>query len=128
MEKQETRNKILGQIKTKLSNKQILYNSIEELKKIKNVVNKKVENDNLETILVLDGSQGQNGLSQAGVFNEALDITGCAITKLDGTPKGGMIFAIAKDLNIPTKLIGLGEGIDDLANFDKNEFISAIFD
>lgn len=105
------------------------FNLIEELKKIKNVISKKVEgSDNLETLLVLDGSQGQNGLSQANVFSQALDITACAITKLDGTPKGGMIFSIAKDLNIPTKLIGLGEKIEDIANFNKDEFISAIFD
>ena len=99
------------------------------MKKIKNLISKKFEeNDNLETLLVLDGSQGQNGLSQASVFKEAMEISACAITKLDGTPKGGMIFSIAKDLNIPTKLIGLGEGIDDLADFKKDDFISAIFD
>lgn len=103
------------------------FNLIEELKKIKNVVYKKVENDNLETLLVLDGSQGQNGIMQASVFKEALDISSCAITKLDGTPKGGMVFAIAKDLKIPTKLIGIGEGIDDITDFDKEEFINAIF-
>ena len=75
------------------------FNLIEELKKIKNVIAKKIENDNLETILVLDGTQGQNGLNQAMVFNEAVDISAIAITKLDGTPKGGIIFSIAKILN-----------------------------
>jgi len=104
------------------------FNLIEELKKIKNVISKKIENDNLETLLVLDGSQGQNGLSQAMVFNEALDLTACAITKLDGSAKGGIIFSIVKELNIPIKLIGIGEGIDDIALFDKNEFINALFD
>ena len=104
------------------------FNLIEELKKIKNVIYKKIENDNLETILVLDGSQGQNGLNQALVFNEAVDLSAIAITKLDGTPKGGIIFSIAKDLKLPTKLIGIGEGIEDLIDFNKNDFINALFD
>ena len=104
------------------------FNLIEELKKIKNVIAKKLENDNLETILVLDGTQDQNGLNQAMVFNEAVDISAIAITKLDGTPKGGIIFSIAKNLKLPTKLIGIGEGIDDIKEFNKDEFISALFD
>ncbi len=104
------------------------FNLIEELKKIKNVIAKKIENDNLETILVLDGTQGQNGLNQAMVFNEAVDISAIAITKLDGTPKGGIIFSIAKTLKLPTKLIGIGEGINDIKEFNKDEFISALFD
>ena len=104
------------------------FNLIEELKKIKNVIYKKIENDNLETLLVLDGSQGQNGLNQALVFNEAVDITALAITKLDGTPKGGIIFSIAKDLKLPTKLIGIGEGINDVIDFNKDDFISALFE
>ena len=62
------------------------------------------------------------------VFNEAVDISAIAITKLDGTPKGGIIFSIAKNLKLPTKLIGIGESIDDIKEFDKNEFISALFD
>lgn len=104
------------------------FNLIEELKKIKNVITKKIENDNLETILVLDGTQGQNGLNQAMVFNEAVDISAIAITKLDGTPKGGIIFSIAKNLKLPTKLIGVGENIEDIKEFNKDEFISALFD
>ena len=104
------------------------FNLIEELKKIKNVIAKKIENDNLETILVLDGTQGQNGLNQAMVFNEAVDISAIAITKLDGTPKGGIIFSIAQTLKLPTKLIGIGEGINDIKEFNKDEFISALFD
>lgn len=104
------------------------FNLIEELKKIKNVISKKLNNDNLETILVLDGSQGQNGLNQAMVFNEAVDISSIAITKLDGSPKGGIIFSIAKSLKLPAKLIGTGEGIDDIAEFNKAEFINALFD
>ena len=104
------------------------FNLIEELKKIKNVIYKKIEDDNLETILVLDGSQGQNGLNQAKVFNEAVDISSIAITKLDGTPKGGIIFSIAKDLKLPTKLIGIGEKIDDVIDFNKDDFINALFE
>lgn len=104
------------------------FNLIEELKKIKNVIAKKIRNDNLETILVLDGTQGQNGLNQAMVFNEAVDISAIAITKLDGTPKGGIIFSIAKNLKLPTKLIGVGENIEDIKEFNKDEFISALFD
>lgn len=104
------------------------FNLIEELKKIKNVIAKKIGNDNLETILVLDGTQGQNGLNQAMVFNEAVDISAIAITKLDGTPKGGIIFSIAKNLKLPTKLIGVGENIEDIKEFNKDEFISALFD
>lgn len=104
------------------------FNLIEELKKIKNVISKKIENDNLETILVLDGTQGQNGLNQALVFNEALDITSIAITKLDGTSKGGIIFSIAKNLKLPTKLVGIGEGIDDISPFNKYDFINALFE
>ena len=104
------------------------FNLIEELKKIKNVIAKKLENDILETILVLDGSQGQNGLNQAMVFNEALDLSAIAITKLDGTPKGGIIFSIAKNLKRPTKLIGIGEGIEDIIDFNKDDFINALFE
>lgn len=104
------------------------FNLIEELKKIKNVIYKKIEKDNLETILVLDGSQGQNGLNQAMVFQEAVDINSIAITKLDGTPKGGIIFSIAKNLKLPTKLIGVGEGIDDVIDFNKEDFINALFE
>jgi len=123
--RKENYNTVIIDSAGRLQNK---YNLIEELKKIKNVILKKLDNDNLETILVLDGSQGQNGLNQAMVFNEAVDITSIAITKLDGTSKGGIIFSIAKDLKLPTKLIGTGEGIDDIMQFDKNEFINALFD
>ncbi len=104
------------------------FNLIEELKKIKNVITKKIQNDNLETILTLDGSQGQNGLNQAMVFNEALDLSSVAITKLDGCAKGGIIFSIAKNLHLPTKLIGIGEGIDDITQFKKEDFIEALFE
>ncbi len=104
------------------------FNLIEELKKIKNVILKKLESDNLETILVLDGSQGQNGLNQALVFNEAVDIDSIAITKLDGSAKGGIILSIAKQLSIPAKLIGTGEKIEDIQEFSSREFIDALFE
>ena len=104
------------------------FNLVEELKKIKNVILKKLDEANLETILVLDGSQGQNGLNQALVFNEAVDITSIAITKLDGSANGGIIFSIAKNLKLPTKLIGIGESIEDLTDFSKNDFRNALFD
>lgn len=123
--RKENYNVIIIDSAGRLQNK---FNLIEELKKIKNVILRKLDDAILETILVLDGSQGQNGLSQALVFKEAVDITSIAITKLDGSSKGGIILSIAKNLKIPTKLIGTGEGIDDLAEFSKNDFINAIFD
>ena len=102
-------------------------NLIEELKKIKNVIDKNAPNSLSECILVLDANLGQNGLSQAKVFKEALNLTSVAITKLDGSAKGGIIFAIAKEFALPAKLIGIGEKSEDLKNFDKKEFIEAIF-
>lgn len=103
------------------------FNLIEELKKIKNVIDKNEPNSLSECILVLDANLGQNGLSQAKVFKEALNLTSVAITKLDGSAKGGIIFAIAKEFALPAKLIGIGEKSEDLKNFDKKEFIEAIF-
>jgi len=122
---QENYNVLIIDSAGRLQNK---YNLIEELKKVKSVIDKKKQDAILETILVLDGTQGQNGLSQASVFNEAVDVTSLAVTKLDGTPKGGIIISIAKNLKLPTKLIGIGEGMDDLREFDKDDFIEAIFD
>lgn len=103
------------------------FNLIEELKKIKNVIDKNAPNSLSECILVLDANLGQNGLSQAKVFKEALNLTSVAITKLDGSAKGGIIFAIAKEFALPAKLIGIGEKSEDIKNFDKKEFIEAIF-
>lgn len=103
------------------------FNLIEELKKIKNVIDKNAPNSLSECILVLDANLGQNGLSQAKVFKEALNLTSVAITKLDGSAKGGIIFAIAKEFALPAKLVGIGEKSEDLKNFDKKEFIEAIF-
>ena len=125
MAKKEGYNVVIIDSAGRLQNK---FNLIEELKKIKNVILKKIEDNNLETILVLDGTQGQNCLNKAMLFNEAVDLTSVAITKLDSSSKGGIIFSIAKNLNLSTKLIGVGEGIDDVLEFNKDEFISALFE
>lgn len=103
------------------------FNLIEELKKVRNVISKNAPEANFESILVLDGALGQNGLSQAKVFNEAVNLTSVCVTKLDGSPKGGIIIAVAKEYKLPTKLIGVGEGIDDLKEFNPEEFIEALF-
>lgn len=103
------------------------FNLIEELKKVRGVIDKKAPNANIESILVLDANLGQNGLSQAKVFMEAVKLTGIAITKLDGSSKGGIILSIAKEYGLPVKLIGVGEKIEDIKDFNKEEFINAIF-
>ena len=122
--KSENYNVLIVDTAGRLQNK---FNLIEELKKIKGVIDKKAPEANFESVLVLDANLGQNGLSQAKVFKEAVEITAVALTKLDGSSKGGVIFAVAKDYNLPVKLIGVGEKIDDLKDFDKDEFIKAIF-
>ncbi len=76
---------------------------------------------------MLDATTGQNALSQARIFNDALGVSGIALTKLDGTAKGGIIFAIREELRIPVRLIGIGEGIEDLRDFDPREFVDALF-
>ncbi len=103
------------------------FNLIEELKKIKNVIEKNAPEALSECMLVLDANLGQNGLSQAKVFKEALNLTSVAITKLDGSAKGGIIIAIAKEFALPAKLVGIGEKVEDLKTFNRNEFIEAIF-
>ena len=102
-------------------------NLMEEIKKIKRTVAKKIPGAPHEIILVLDATTGQNALSQANLFNEALDITGLALTKLDGTAKGGIVVGICSTLNIPLKYIGVGEGIEDLQEFDAPAFVDALF-
>jgi len=102
-------------------------NLMEEIKKIKRTVTKKIPSAPHEIILVLDATTGQNALSQAKMFNEALDITGLTLTKLDGTAKGGIVVGICSTLNIPLKYIGVGEGIDDLQSFDPDVFVEALF-
>jgi len=102
-------------------------NLMAELKKIRSVVEKQKGDASLESLLVLDASTGQNGLQQAKVFSETCGLTGVVLTKLDGTAKGGVVFAIARDLKIPVKLIGIGEKIEDLRDFDPDMFVEALF-
>ncbi len=102
-------------------------NLMRELEKVKRVVEREIPGAPHEILLALDATSGQNGLSQATTFKEAVDVTGIALTKLDGTAKGGIILAIRDSLGIPVKLIGIGEGIDDLRDFDPREFADAIF-
>ena len=102
-------------------------NLMEELKKIKRVMGKIDPEAPHETMLVLDGSIGQNALNQARHFHDAIHVTGISMTKLDGSAKGGILFAIANELKIPFRYIGVGEGIEDLRPFDAAQFISAIF-
>ncbi len=103
-------------------------NLMEELKKINRIINKEYANANIEVLLVLDGTTGQNALSQAKLFNETADITGLVITKLDGTAKGGVIVSISNEMKIPVRYVGLGEKIDDLEPFDSKEFAKALFE
>jgi fused signal recognition particle receptor len=101
---------------------------MEELKKIKRVVGKVIDNAPHETLLVLDASIGQNSLSQAKLFNEALGIDGLVMTKLDGSAKGGVLFNIIRELKVPVRFIGIGEKVDDLQVFDPRAFVDALFD
>ncbi len=102
-------------------------NLMEELKKVKRSIQKAMPEAPQETLLVVDATTGQNALRQAEYFKEAVDVTGIALTKLDGTAKGGIIFAINRNLGIPVKLIGVGEGIEDLRDFVPEEFVEALF-
>jgi fused signal recognition particle receptor len=101
-------------------------NLMEELRKVKRVASKPPGNVT-ETLLVIDATTGQNGLQQARQFTEAVEVTGVVLTKLDGSAKGGIVFAIQSDLGIPVKLVGLGETAEDLVAFDPDEFVDAIF-
>jgi len=103
-------------------------NLMEELKKIKRVMQKVDPEAPHEVLLVIDASTGQNGLQQAKQFSGAVGVTGLVLTKLDGTAKGGIVLAITRDMNIPVKFIGVGEQIDDLQPFDKKAFVDALFD
>ncbi|MDD3277878.1 MAG: signal recognition particle-docking protein FtsY [Lachnospiraceae bacterium] len=102
-------------------------NLMEELKKIYRILEKEYPEAYLETLVVLDGTTGQNALAQARQFNEVANITGIILTKLDGTAKGGIAVAIESELDIPVKYIGVGESIDDLQKFDSEEFVNALF-
>lgn len=102
-------------------------NLMEELKKIKRTISKKLPDAPHEILLVLDATTGQNALSQAKLFHEELEVTGIALTKLDGTAKGGIVISICNDLNIPLEYIGVGEKIEDLQDFDPIQFVNALF-
>lgn len=99
-----------------------------ELEKINGIIKKKIGEQKYESILVIDGTTGQNGLNQAKEFNQVTELTGFVVTKLDGTAKGGIVFAVSEELKKPIKFIGLGEKINDLIEFNAKDFIAAIFD
>ena len=102
-------------------------NLMEEIKKIQRTLAKRLPDAPHEVLLVLDATTGQNALSQAKMFNEALGVTGIALTKLDGTAKGGIVVSICSGLNIPLRYVGVGEGVDDLQIFDPQQFVEALF-
>ena len=107
-----------------------LHNRIDlmnELTKIRNVMRKVVPDAPHEVLLVLDGSTGQNAFQQAKEFSRATDITAMAITKLDGTAKGGVVVGVVDQFKVPVKFVGIGEGIDDLKVFNKKEFVGSLF-
>lgn len=109
----------------RLHNKKNLMN---ELAKIDRVITRELPDSNRETLLVLDSTTGQNAVNQAKEFKNAADITGIVLTKLDGTAKGGIIFSIKNELNIPVKFVGVGEKIDDMEKFDAEDFVNALFE
>lgn len=102
-------------------------NLMEELRKVGRIVRREMPEANVEVLLVLDATTGQNAISQARLFNEVADLTGICLTKLDGTAKGGVIIGIAGELKLPVKLIGIGEGMEDLKDFQAEEFVAALF-
>lgn len=103
-------------------------NLMDELKKISRIIHEQGEGCSLETLLVLDATTGQNAVNQAKLFSEVADITGIVLTKLDGTAKGGIIISIHNELGIPVKLVGVGEKLDDLQEFNAHDFVEALFD
>jgi len=109
-----------GRLQTKV-------NLMDELKKIRRVIERELPGAPHEVLLVLDATTGQNALSQARLFSEAVGVTGIVLTKLDGTAKGGVVLAIAAEMGIPVKLVGLGEGLDDLKEFQPRDFAAALF-
>jgi fused signal recognition particle receptor len=114
---------VLADTAGRLHNK---VNLIEELKKIRRVADRPPGRV-VEVLLVLDATTGQNGLAQAKVFLDAVDVSGVVLTKLDGTAKGGIVVAIQRELGLPVKLVGLGEGVEDLVDFDPDAFVDALF-
>jgi fused signal recognition particle receptor len=104
------------------------FNLMEELKKIKRVIDREAPNELMESMLVLEAPTGQNGLKQAEVFRDTVQLTSVALTKLDGTAKGGVIISIAKEFGLPVKLIGVGEKLEDLKDFNPDDYVNALFD
>jgi fused signal recognition particle receptor len=104
------------------------YNLMEELRKVRGVASRRVHEAPHETLLVLDATTGQNALSQARHFKDTVDVTGVIVAKLDGTAKGGMVFAVAQDLGLPVRFVGTGETMDDLAVFDAEAFVDGLFE
>ena len=123
--KNENYDVILVDTAGRLQNK---FNLMEELKKIKTVIDKQAPNSLRESILVIDANTGQNGLQQAKVFSESVNLTCVALTKLDGSAKGAIIIAIAKEMTLPVKLVGVGEQMTDLKAFNLEDFINALFE
>jgi len=122
--KNENYDIILVDTAGRLQNK---FNLMEELSKIKTVIDKNAPEALRESLLVIDANTGQNGLQQAKVFKDCVNLTAVALTKLDGSAKGAIVLAIAKELNLPVKLVGVGEKMEDLRDFDSKEFIKALF-
>lgn len=122
--KNENYDVILVDTAGRLQNK---FNLMQELQKVKAVIDKQAPEALRESILVLDANTGQNGLSQAKIFTECVNLTSVALTKLDGSAKGGIIIAIAKEMELPVKLIGVGEKLNDLKDFNSQDFIEALF-
>lgn len=122
--KNEKYDAILVDTAGRLQNK---FNLMEELKKIKTVIDKQAPEALRESILVIDANTGQNGLQQAKVFSESVNLTCVALTKLDGSAKGAIIIAIAKEMKLPVKLVGIGEKMEDLKTFNPDDFIEALF-
>ena len=122
--KNENYDVILVDTAGRLQNK---FNLMEELAKIKTVIDKQAPEALSESILVIDANTGQNGLQQAKIFKDCVDLTAVALTKLDGSAKGAIVLAIAKELGLPVKLVGVGEKIEDLELFDSKNFIEALF-
>ena len=123
--KNENYDVVLVDTAGRLQNK---FNLMEELAKIKSVIDKNAPESLRESILVIDANTGQNGLQQAKVFTEAVNLTSVALTKLDGSAKGAIVLTIAKEMQLPVKLIGVGEKMEDLKNFNSEEFIQALFE
>ncbi len=123
--KSENYDVILVDTAGRLQNK---FNLMEELKKIKTVIDKQAPEALRESILVIDANTGQNGLQQAKIFGDCVKLTSVALTKLDGSAKGAIILAIAKEMNLPVKLVGVGEKMEDLKAFNPEDFINALFE